>query len=375
MPTDNIIATWVRNLSFLIIDTYYPQVLTEFYSRLGERVNRMSYSQIKRELLNLRFGTSDYYSRNLRKLGHEAEEVIINDERFFRGSIIPNKYVGVVPAVLVNSVNQWNMFKQVERLVVSRKPDVWYVQNISLLWESNLRKLKRHCRLIVGQIAAPLPPRIFLEGYDLILTSLPHFVSRINNLGVNSEYLKIGFEVSLLNEFKPTERKYDVVFIGGFTPHHSSGNEVLEEVSKRIKIDYWGYGTEHLNPRSEIIKSYHGPSWGRNMYKILNQAKICVNRHIDIADGYANNMRLYEATGMGALLVTDNKMNITELFAPGKEIIVYDNSADLVSKIEYYLRHPREREKIAAAGQRRTLKDHNYEVRMREMTAIVKKYL
>ena len=111
------------------------------------------------------------------------------------------------------------------------------------------------------------------------------------------------------------------------------------------------------------------------MYKILNQAKICVNRHIDIADGYANNMRLYEATGMGALLVTDNKMNITELFAPGKEIIVYDNSADLVSKIEYYLRHPREREKIAAAGQRRTLKDHNYEVRMREMTAIVKKYL
>jgi len=335
----------------------------------------MSYAEIKRRLFGLRFGTSDYYSRNLRKLGHEAEEVIINDERFFKGTIIPNKYVGILPAVVVNSINQRGMFKEIEKIVADRKPDVVYMQNLSLVWSRNLFKLKRYCRLIVGQIAAPLPPKFFWEGYDLILTSFPHFVARIKEAGVNCEYLKIGFEASLLKEFKPTERKYDVVFIGGFTPHHLSGNKMLEEVSKQIKTDFWGYGTEYLNPDSPILKSYHGQAWGREMYGILNRAKICINRHIDIAEDYANNMRLYEATGMGTMLITDNKKNISGLFVPGKEVAVYNNMTDLVSKIRYYLSHPKEREKIATTGQKRTLKDHNYLVRMRGMVGVVGKYI
>ena len=46
--------------------------------------------------------------------------------------------------------------------------------------------------------------------------------------------------------------------------------------------------------------------------------RIVVNRHIDVAEGYANNMRLYEATGMGALLITDRGRNLGELFEPGR---------------------------------------------------------
>ena len=47
---------------------------------------------------------------------------------------------------------------------------------------------------------------------------------------------------------------------------------------------------------------------------IVGKGKVTVNRHIDIAEEYANNMRLYEATGMGACLVTDAKLNLPCLF-------------------------------------------------------------
>ena len=33
--------------------------------------------------------------------------------------------------------------------------------------------------------------------------------------------------------------------------------------------------------------------------------------------------RLFEATGVGTLLVTDWKKNLHEMFEPGKEVIVY----------------------------------------------------
>ena len=33
-------------------------------------------------------------------------------------------------------------------------------------------------------------------------------------------------------------------------------------------------------------------------------AKITINRHIDVSENYANNMRLFEASGCGALLIS-----------------------------------------------------------------------
>lgn len=104
------------------------------------------------------------------------------------------------------------------------------------------------------------------------------------------------------------------------------------------------------------------------MFKILAQSKIVINRHTQkiekhYASKYANNMRLYEATGMGALLITDFKESFGDLFEVGKEVEIYHSLEELSEKINYYSQHDKEREKIAQAGQKRTLKDHTYQVR------------
>jgi spore maturation protein CgeB len=110
------------------------------------------------------------------------------------------------------------------------------------------------------------------------------------------------------------------------------------------------------------------------MYAILLNSKITLNHHGNIPP-YANNCRLYEATGVGTFLITDWKMNLHEIFEPGKEVIAYRTPEECAELIQYYLEHEAERKAIARAGQERTLKEHTYYHRMQELVEIVRKYL
>ncbi len=111
------------------------------------------------------------------------------------------------------------------------------------------------------------------------------------------------------------------------------------------------------------------------MYKILAQSRITLNRHIGVAENYANNMRLFEATGMGACLVTDWKENLHTLFEPEKEVVTYRSADEFVEKVIYLLDNDKKCQKIASAGQKRTLKEHNYPNRMKELLEILDEYI
>ena len=65
-------------------------------------------------------------------------------------------------------------------------------------------------------------------------------------------------------------------------------------------------------------------------------------------------MRMFEATGAGAKLITDDKTNLHELFEPGKEAITYRRPADCLEAVRYYTAHEAERKSIAQSGRART---------------------
>jgi spore maturation protein CgeB len=115
----------------------------------------------------------------------------------------------------------------------------------------------------------------------------------------------------------------------------------------------------------------HPAAFGLDYYDVLARSKIVFNRHIGCAGNDASNMRMFEATGMGACLLTDNKRNLRDLFEPGVEVVTYENIDDAIQKVEYLLAHDREREAIAKAGQRRTLEDHSFEKRVHTLAGII----
>ena len=111
------------------------------------------------------------------------------------------------------------------------------------------------------------------------------------------------------------------------------------------------------------------------MFQKLANSKVSFNIHIDEAGNQAANMRMYEVTGMGTCLLTDWKNDINEYFEPDYEIVVYKSKEEVLQKIDYLLNNPKEREKIALNGQKRTLKDHSQKERIKKINEIILKYL
>ena len=149
----------------------------------------------------------------------------------------------------------------------------------------------------------------------------------------------------------------------------------LEHVCREIPVQVWGQGIDSLPEDSSIRKAYRGPAWGIDMFRILGRSRISLNHHIEISGPYANNMRLYETTGVGTLLLTDWKQNLAEMFEPGAEVAVYRTPAECVETIGYYLNEEAERNRTARAGQERTLRDHTYRQRMAQLVELVESLL
>jgi len=366
-------------MRIFIIDTYYPSFLKSFYTKKPYLKNA-SYGKQKKTLLDEQFGTADFYSKNLEKLGYKAEEFIANNEilqkRWAKEHNLAYQkgFFQSIPKVRNYFKPIW-VEKILEAQIKEFEPDIIYSQNLYFLKPKFLYKIKKNSKLLVGQIASPIPDKNYLQLYDLILTSFSHYVNKFKSIGIKGEYLKFGFEHTIISRLSKQANQYCAVFIGGFTNRHKKGTELLEHLARKVKIDFWGYGIDNLNPNSPILKNYHGEAWGLEMYNILFNSEICINRHIDVAENYANNMRLYEATGCGTTLITDYKKNLGELFKIGQEIEAYSSKKELVEKINYYLNHNKERKKIAKAGQKRTLKEHAYRQRMKELVKILEKYL
>lgn len=369
-----------------VFDTYYARFMADLYRRNARL--RSASSEVQTEaLLAAAFGTSDFYSRHLKALGWEAEDIIGNSvplqsawarensepfsawamklpHRTFRLPVIGPK-LAALPGLMEVAVAR----------IRAMQPDVLYVQDLSFFTPDALKDIKKHVRTVVGQIACPLPPEQFLAGYDLILTSFPHFVPRFQAMGIKSEYFRIGFDTRVLEILGKVEQDVPVSFVGGISRHHGKAIPLLEKLADETPIQFFGYGAKTLPKTSPIRKKHNGEVWGPQMYRALARSRITVNRHINVAENNANNMRLYEATGVGALLITDQKDNLGELFEVGKEVVAYSSPEECVDLINYYVAHPQEAAAIAAAGQQRTLRDHTYRSRMAELSEILHRHL
>jgi hypothetical protein len=209
----------------------------------------------------------------------------------------------------------------------------------------------------------------------LVISSLPNLVERFRARGIQAEFQRLAFEPAVLRKLEKRDAKIPISFVGTLSPHHKSRVRLLEYLCRRVDLRVWGHLVDGFPAKSPIRDRYEGPAWGREMYQILLDSQITLNQHIGLAESFANNMRLYEATGVGTMLITDWKENLPDLFQPGKEVVTYRNAEECLDRLRYYLEHEGECRAIARAGQERTLREHTYLQRMEEFVLIVEKYL
>lgn len=394
-------------LRFLITNTIYPEFLLWLYAQHPGLEKQLYEEQMGVVMASL-FGVADFYSSNLRKLGHEAWDIHANNEwmqkawareqgmKFYEPTPVqrqwegglrrarrlagrtPLRYLkplfGSVPRSL-DSRQSW-FYDILAAQVKHYKPDVLLNQSMRAIGSDFLKETKPYVRLLVGQHAATrLSDAEDFSCYDLVVSSFPPTVEYFYEKGIPAEMNRLGFEPRVLSCLAAEGKASDVTFIGSFHGVHGSRVALLEYICARFpNLRIWSPAIEHLPPASPIRGCYEGRAWGQHMYQILRDSRITLNHHGEIAP-YANNMRLYEATGVGTMLLTDWKENLHEMFEPGKEVVAYRTPEECAELTTYYLEHEDERKAIARAGQERTLRDHTYSQRMRELVAIARKYL
>ncbi|MAE64451.1 MAG: hypothetical protein CMJ18_09290 [Phycisphaeraceae bacterium] len=361
-----------------IINIDYPGFLEGLYAPsahpgLAER----SYEEQLEVRNRTRFGISDAYPANLRRLGHDAMEVHANNFYLQRawmrehGSDLKARWPWTFQPTRAFLPFKAGWFERVlEQQIRSFEPDVVLNHAPYEIAPGFWRRIKGAYRVLAAQIAAPLPSAVDWSPYDLVISSLPNYVERFNAQGVRSELFRLGFDPRLIDEVPESSDRHEVSFVGSLSVRHRHRIDWLRRVGRAVPLSIWGPRTSAITRDPILNGAYRGSAWGMQMYRILRDSRITLNHHIGIAGEYANNMRLYEATGMGAMLLTDWKVNLADMFEPDVEVATYRDPDDCVQRIRLHLDDEPRRAEIAASGQQRTLRLHNYERRMDELAGI-----
>jgi hypothetical protein len=389
-------------VKFLILDTDYPDFLGSLYAQ-HEGMELQPYAEQLRLRQESLYGVADFYARNLRTLGHEAYDIYPNNSLLQAawarehgvkvegspagpGSASPlwRRAKGLLseasPRQLGSFLRRWYRGTQtftcrydiLMAQIRYHKPDVLLNQAVVDLPSQFLKEAKPYVRFMVGQHAAtPLAEDLDLGVYDLMISSFPPTLEYFKRKGARARLSRLGFEPRVLSVLGSGSRQWDISFVGSFFNVHSSRAKFIESVCRRVpQFMIWSGNLSALPPHSPLHGHYMGHAWGPNMYRVLQSSKITFNHHGDVAP-FANNMRLFEATGVGTCLLTDWKENLKEMFEPGKEVLTYRSPDECAELIQYYLDHEEERQAIGLAGQTRTLREHTYDLRMQEFVSMV----
>ena len=367
-------------MRILFLWQYYNQYIRQFYARRPE-LAQCSYLAQQTALLDDYFGWPGYLVRALRALDHEADILFANAQPLQSawGREQGFAFDPAQPDLLVEH--------QIRRYcpnVLFAGP--WYLDQADLL-----QRVHPFCDRVFVWIASPLKVKPAKGWIDCVLTSFPHFVQQFQEQGVTAELFQPAcFDPAILQALPAVERDIPVSFVGGLSPAIFKRRvQTLNHVARHIPLQVWGYGLSGRLPRhprrfityltwlfrtGPLRRGYQGEVYGLDTYRVMCRSRITLNVHVDAAEGVASNMRLFEATGCGTLLLTDASPYLARYYESEQEVVTYSSSADLVDKIKYYLDHDAEREAISKAGQERTLRCHTGQVRARELLDVFRRY-
>lgn len=385
----------------------YPGYLNSFDTRF-RGIKNLSYYEHLNLLLNDSTEFAGSYTRTFKKLGINAECIIANY------TLLQNKWTTKNIANFKNGKHI--LFEQVKKY----KPEILWIENLSYTdkeWLAKIRTEVKSIKLIIAYHCSPLSQKIIdrFSLVDFVITCTPGLRQDMENLGIRSYLVYHGFDSDLLNKTneKPVLPQNNFIFSGSLSTgagFHEERIELIENLLKAqiglelyvnldAKSKIWAKqslfllnkflnksGMQRISNAFPILKKgatpvrdysdtlrgkMNNPVFGIEMYNLFKNSKVVLNFHIGIAGKYAGNMRLFEVTGVGSCLLTDNKSNLGDLFVVNKEIVVYDNLEDCIAKAKWLLTNEDEREKIAAAGQQRTLTLHTVENRCKLILEII----
>ena len=153
----------------------------------------------------------------------------------------------------------------------------------------------------------------------------------------------------------------------------------------KFTTDYLDWSSEGI--RNSIRRTLENPNWGSNYQGIpggrdigkeyvekMHSSKIILH-FLRKANNDLTDSRTYEIPGSDSFMLAERNKEHLRLFKENKEAVFFDSKEELLEKIKYYLKHEKEREKIAEAGYRRCISSgYSYKDRLKYMLNKIEKF-
>lgn len=362
-------------MKIIFFSTYYQAYLNSLY-RKNPGLESKPYDVQMKALINGYFGYWGSFVNSFTKLGFDARLIIPNCK--------PLQQIWAKENNIKFDESNWQFSIPIEQ-VKKCKPDIFYTSSMFEYFGWFIDEIKKHSKIVFGWVSCQIPAGAKMNKLDLVLSSLPYFVDNFRREGINSEFLSAAFDPNILQILGPApDRDIDFSFIGNLTRAHSTRIKLVKTLIEQTPLQVYGTGVKTIPDDRSFFKRLFKPSiyqqrfmgekWGLDMYQTLQRSKITFNSHIDISNGYIGNMRMFEATGIGTLLLTDGKKAPLKIFNDD-EVAYYDSVDEAIEKFRYYSDHPVEREPIAKKGQARTLSEYNPDNVCKKLYDYILKYM
>jgi hypothetical protein len=209
-----------------------------------------------------------------------------------------------------------------------------------------------------------------LTAYGAVLGNFPSILESWRRKGCRAEWFAPAIDPAM-DAYGHGERPIDVLFVGGYSRHHSARARILEHVARlagslhvvycldasrltRLAESFVGRLLplqRHRRPQA-IAKIATSPVFGRQLYESIGRSKIVLNGAIDMAGPDRGNMRCFEAIGCGALLLSDDG-KYPDGMRNEDTMLTYDSEISCLKQIERCLKDWGSVQGIASAGRSR----------------------
>ena len=170
-----------------------------------------------------------------------------------------------------------------------------------------------------------------------------------------------------LSEGEQARYGCEVSFVGTLVPDRLYRERIAAlDAARDFDLGIWSV---HEVPAS-LRPFYRGAALGEDMLRATGAGKIALNPHGDFMR-WGGNMRLFEACGVGAFQLVDDRPGVREWFRDGEHLVIYRDHEHLRELVRYYLAHDDERRQIADAGRAHALAHHTYDQRMARFVALI----
>jgi spore maturation protein CgeB len=329
---------------------------------------------------NKRGFEADYWTTEIRGASGDRFEFIpfnhdpyLDVSRYGRAQLLDNLYYDREPGLM-------KMYDGLEEVIGTSRAQALIVDNCNPYHPDWLRKQRIYkvLRTSDGPLVAYDRDIPYLHAFDHVLYHSPAH-SRDLDMAEKLAYLGVRradfWPLALFDRnFDPSKdeaallsqpRDIDVIFIGAmFVNKMPLIAKVKKTFGSRARI----HGLTSWKRNLYFNAKFGLPGWIRPIefeeyVPLYQRARIGVNIH-NLGAYTVGSYRLFDLPGNGVMQISDGGGYLSHFFDPGREIVSYDDSDDLIRKIRHYLDHDEERKMIATAGYRRVMRDHRLAGRM-----------